>query len=571
VAQSVGAFDEQATALKRVVKLWSLVPNAAEVAERPRDDLILELIYALTMTGALDDVVSLVDDELRDAAVVRDPVLRAALRIERTWALLSLGRNDAAALADGAESVIAMLLEAPLRRCVIRACVHLGWLMSRSHPAASHQLLERAWHLSQESEDVNDRLFATNQYATQLAGSGRLDEALALFLDRLPTAREVVSPPAMQTVAGCAWCLNDLGQYDDAVCIAEEALRRIGSPEAAGGAWIQIVEPLCEAWIALGRWDDASRLLAQAEKIQAVRPWSNNLMGVLYCDLGRIKEAEIIAERAWRRLPALEEDTLTRPRVMVRGLGAHVAMSRNEVAQVRTILRPLWDAPGLLLESDEVWKVVLCAVKAEADAAARERSTVSASGAAHLRQIALVAETLHRVGRRDAASVLQYEAELDRCHGSADPSRWQGAAEAWGAIGHLHDEAWALLRVAECHSTKGSRGAATDVLRRAGTIARQLGASPLLSEISSLAERANLGLDQPPPAVHGDLLGRLTERERQVLKLVAIGSSNQQIANHLFISPKTASVHVSHILAKLEVVSRTEAASIAHRFGLVSE
>jgi DNA-binding NarL/FixJ family response regulator len=89
--------------------------------------------------------------------------------------------------------------------------------------------------------------------------------------------------------------------------------------------------------------------------------------------------------------------------------------------------------------------------------------------------------------------------------------------------------------------------------------------------MSSLARRANLRLNRPAQVVHRNSRGGLTEREREVLELVALGWSNQQIAHHLFISPKTASVHVSHILAKLKVASRTEAASVAHRSGLVSE
>ena len=64
----------------------------------------------------------------------------------------------------------------------------------------------------------------------------------------------------------------------------------------------------------------------------------------------------------------------------------------------------------------------------------------------------------------------------------------------------------------------------------------------------------------------GDPFG-LTPRERQVLALVADGATNREIGAQLYMAEKTASVHVSRILAKLDVRSRTEAAAVAHRLG----
>jgi DNA-binding NarL/FixJ family response regulator len=69
------------------------------------------------------------------------------------------------------------------------------------------------------------------------------------------------------------------------------------------------------------------------------------------------------------------------------------------------------------------------------------------------------------------------------------------------------------------------------------------------------------------PAEPEDPFG-LTPRERQVLALVAGGATNREVGAALFMAEKTASVHVSRILAKLGVRSRTEAAAVAHRTGL---
>jgi DNA-binding NarL/FixJ family response regulator len=79
----------------------------------------------------------------------------------------------------------------------------------------------------------------------------------------------------------------------------------------------------------------------------------------------------------------------------------------------------------------------------------------------------------------------------------------------------------------------------------------------------------------PAPVAPGRASGRgsteLTPREREILALVAQGRTNGEVARQLFISTKTVSVHVSNILAKLGVTSRTEAATTAHRQGLLAD
>ena len=131
-------------------------------------------------------------------------------------------------------------------------------------------------------------------------------------------------------------------------------------------------------------------------------------------------------------------------------------------------------------------------------------------------------------------------------------------------------------RAGEARVGAGEREAATATLERAHTVAVQLGAGWLRGEIEGLAARARLSLadddggvaqSAPAPIAQEDPFG-LTPRERQVLVLVAEGRTNREIGDSLFMAEKTASVHVSRILAKLDVRSRTEAAAVAHRLGL---
>jgi DNA-binding NarL/FixJ family response regulator len=112
-------------------------------------------------------------------------------------------------------------------------------------------------------------------------------------------------------------------------------------------------------------------------------------------------------------------------------------------------------------------------------------------------------------------------------------------------------------------------------LRPAHQTAVALGAAPLRREIELLAQRGRLQLAETadatakPKAPHAqaESLG-LTRREAEVLVLLAKGWTNRQIGQALFITEKTASLHVSHILAKLGVAGRGEAAAVAHRLGL---
>ena len=95
------------------------------------------------------------------------------------------------------------------------------------------------------------------------------------------------------------------------------------------------------------------------------------------------------------------------------------------------------------------------------------------------------------------------------------------------------------------------------------------GATPLRETCERLARRARIRLTDEPeeaPAPDADPFG-LTAREREVLILVAAGRTNRQIGEELFMSEKTASVHVSRILAKLEVSTRGEAGAVAHKLG----
>jgi DNA-binding CsgD family transcriptional regulator len=166
----------------------------------------------------------------------------------------------------------------------------------------------------------------------------------------------------------------------------------------------------------------------------------------------------------------------------------------------------------------------------------------------------------------DAYQALAH-AERARLDDGDDPDGWLAAARRFDDLGIVFPAAYARFRAGETLLRAGDRAAADAALQEAAAVARRLGAKPLLGLIEQLATRGRLVTTQPTEAARGDGLG-LSARETEVLRLVAAGRTNREIAEELFISPKTASVHVSNILAKLGVSGRVEAAAVAHRVGL---
>jgi len=169
----------------------------------------------------------------------------------------------------------------------------------------------------------------------------------------------------------------------------------------------------------------------------------------------------------------------------------------------------------------------------------------------------------------------EWQAELGRVHGVRDPDAWAQAAGIWERLDRPHRRAYALLRQAEAQLAQSRRPmSAADTLRAAADAAS--GMVPLASAIHRLADRSRISLrpaptpqpsGSPEPPGTDDPYG-LTNRERHVLRLLAHGYTNAQIGAELFMSPKTASVHVSNILRKLNVVNRAEAAAVGERAGL---
>ncbi|GII01078.1 LuxR family transcriptional regulator [Planobispora takensis] len=163
------------------------------------------------------------------------------------------------------------------------------------------------------------------------------------------------------------------------------------------------------------------------------------------------------------------------------------------------------------------------------------------------------------MGREGQGWLLRAEAEWHRVHGRLDVEAWRAVVEMFD-YGFVYEVARSRWRLAEALLTAGDRAGALAEWERAVEAATSLGAVPLSGALAELGRRARFTSAET---------GLLTGREQEVLALVAEGLANREIGERLFIAQKTVSVHVSNILGKLGVSSRTQAAAVARKEGLI--
>ena len=194
--------------------------------------------------------------------------------------------------------------------------------------------------------------------------------------------------------------------------------------------------------------------------------------------------------------------------------------------------------------------------------AARELLRVAREGAAFPKRPKFI------LGPEGRGWLARAEAEFRRASGDNDPAEWETAITEFGPV-YVYEVARTRWRLAEALAEAGRKDEASKQWHLAACVADDLHARPLRRALEDLARRARIGTAEQRG--DGTVLAALTSREREVLRLIAAGRSNREIASVLFIAPKTASVHVSNILGKLGAASRTEAAAIAHREGLSAQ
>jgi DNA-binding CsgD family transcriptional regulator/tetratricopeptide (TPR) repeat protein len=368
-----------------------------------------------------------------------------------------------------------------------------------------------------------------------------------------------------------AMILFEVGHTEDALRVALDGAtvsQRAGF-EASFGTFHAGVAARC--LVRLGRWAEADLLLGSASSLESTPIGAIQLDAAATLLAARRGQPELAAEHA-ERLRRHPSDRFSRAIIDAALIDVHLAAKQWDLA-VDIARRALSPEPGTTqrLVARCTAGLVIGTVERTLDQLARREAVDLDAVLLDLGQRIAVARA-HPSSRSPtaAAELALAEAMIARLRGS-DSAAFARAAVAAEGIGDKWLAAFAGLHQADASAKSGSIGQAADVLRAAYDAATALGAEPLTTDLEALARRTRISLDPPTVAFLGQAeavrLG-LTSREAEVLSLVAAGKTNREIGTELFVSEKTASVHVSNILRKLGVSSRVDAAAIAQRIGV---
>jgi DNA-binding CsgD family transcriptional regulator/tetratricopeptide (TPR) repeat protein len=579
-AERVHANGEAAALLERALELWSRAPEeATKLAGCDHVDLLCRAARNHELSSEFMRMRTLLRealDELDEEADAR----RAAAVLERLGhALWALGKGDEAL--QSYERALALLSddEPSSERAKVLAARGRAMMLA-GHFADGVERCQEAIAAARAAGDAGIEEHALNTLGVCRAALGDVDGGESALRESIAMARRRDDPDGIHRgFSNLADSLFLAGRTVEARDVAREGLEELR--ETGQCRWLTIM--LAEIHFALGDWDEAEALVSAEAVSRSTGGARVNILlrrGELLLGRGDVDEALAVLEEAHDRTARSLEPQWHGP---IAALLAEAYRRRRRFDDARTAIGCGLDR--LTGDLARLARVAASAAAVEADAAQQARdlgrpdeAEVAAQRAADMVELAEEGASSPDARRRPRVPVYRAltDAEAARARGEADPAAWADLAARWEELADPYEAARARWREAEAHAGAGDRAAAQETAARAYEVAERLGARWLVDELDVLARRARLRLghaeepatEDAPPAP-GDELG-LTAREREVLSLLAEGRTNREIGEALFMAEKTASVHVSRILAKLDVRSRTEAAAVAHRLGLAA-
>jgi DNA-binding CsgD family transcriptional regulator len=554
-ARRAVGYAEALRMVSRVLELWDKVPDAAERIGAGHAEVLERALIMADNAGESERGTKLATAALKE---IDDPTARARVLERRGVLAIRLGR--ATGLEDLREaSRIAPAVPPTSERARVLATL-AEHLYKRSPAPEARAAAEEALATARAADDaIAESMSLLTLSSIEYRSAPDLDRRLAGLAEaRAVAERADVYRPILRAAVQESDVLEGWGRHEQAAEVARDGIagaERYGLGRVTGSILaINLADPL----VSLGRWDEALTVVEHALE-------QNPLLHQrchLYQMTGHVALARGDLDFAASALAKASEAAAKGPLAVaeqlfpVVRLDAELRMARGDHTGAIAEIEEVLGDPEPPADPRYTWPLfaacaTACAETGDTDALDRLR----AQAGKHV-----IAGPVQR------AYHLTFLAETARAEGSLDRDAWAAAVAAWEALRQPYGLAKALLRAAEADAADGAKDLAIERLRHAAELADALGARPLREQIDVLSRRVGApdGADPDPR------LG-LTPRELEVLRHLAEGHSNREIAAALFISAKTASVHVSNILAKLGVATRGEAAATAHRLGLFTE
>ena len=477
----------------------------------------------------------------------------------------------------------------PARARVLEALAHRAvHQRGGGRDPALRAAAEQAVAAARQAGDAAIEAAALTDLACAEPPGGNMERIRALLAQARAVASRAQAVEALLTAVDAeSDLLQGAGLHELAAAVAREGVTAAAGYGLSRTYGTPLASSLAEPLVSLGRWEEAEEVIEGALLLFPA-PLSRTRLWRLAGDIA-LARGDVPAAAGY---VALGRATLDDCRyadeyhLPMARLEADVSLAQGSPDGAWSVVRDALDRFDVLRSPRYTWPLLVAGARACAAITVRD-GTLLAEAAALCGRLRALAGKLTAEGLAQQAHKLTFTAETARATrvlaaraGGRPPlagslAGWDEAARAWEAASEPYPLAIVLLRAAEAALGAGDRDGGSTRLRRAAGLARRAGARPLSDDIALLARRARVTLGQPADArgLAGqtpelDRMG-LTARELEVLRLVAAGRSNRDIAGELFISAKTASVHVSSILGKLGVTSRGEAAAAAHRLRLL--
>ncbi|MGC0416221.1 helix-turn-helix transcriptional regulator [Embleya sp. AB8] len=560
------AFGEAWGLYESAIAMWDQVPDPERLTGTTLAAVLDGAIVAARYDNSGDRELALLRQALDLVDEDREPVRAAVLWTQRSKTLSRLGHGPGMPELEHAQRLLRDRPDSPEYATVLIRMARPEFLEGRADQAP--QIARRALDVARRLGD-HDMVATTQQTLSWLlAGIGEIEEGLAHGIEAVRVAEASAEKPdtLVYVLGNWASVLEGIGRHAESVEAAGRALdlsRERGVIRNTAGF---VLGNLAESLYSLGRWDEVAEAVDQVREYQPdgyATGHAERALALAHLAQGKLTEASTRLARAQEAGRAGYQEAQHRIPQSAAELALARALGRR--AEVREIVDAELRAGFPIGNQRFALPLLIEATRAYAEDEATEQTR------AVLRRIRAAGTALAVDCELDRVQALTLVAHLDRAEGTDTVAQWQEVAAAWATTTQPYPTAVAQVDLGAALVAAGDRAGAAEALGRAHDAAERLGAAPLREQIELLARRARLepaGRSTTRPAHRA---GELTPREREVLRLLVDGRTNRQIAETLFISVKTASVHVSNILAKLEVATRGEAAALAHRVRLLDE